>query len=466
MISSSPRKWRVARGWYALLAALLAYCVLSSIDQHFKRAPHAGFRPDGASCTAYTSDLPRAWSALERIPAAKAIQEELPYWTHQAELAVRLATGIRPEPERWRVWFGTQVLASVKDGQWGLCVHPGLLLRAAHGLNRLFSAASDDGLYTYRGLHYAWRDHFLVASPWPEYVRAALRAAPCADTGSETRPDGISLTWSAPYPGDALILPEESGLRGHLALQTPHAKEALRLPNAWPGTPLITLSARNLDIPRALWDRFSSTPAAVRLQQYAGPLLRAWSFPALPEAWDTALSELSFALYNIDLSENTPLPEMALALRAPSSAYTAHPLEAILANDHPIAYAWDTHPGQILPILGEKFSLCLAGGEGLWLTTTQEPLMARLLGHLSLSPANASTATLRLDCAKTGDVIANLLRRAAALELLPGMDPRDLEHEWIPFTRAFSRLGHFTFDASSDGGKLLFFAKLEGEHHE
>ncbi len=461
----SPRNRRIARGWLALLAALLVYALLVLLDQHLKRAPHPGFRPEQASCTAFAPDAPQTWMALKRLPAAKTVRDELPRWVHQAELALRLATGIRPEPERWRVWLGPQMLASIRDGQWGVCVRPGVLLHAAHWANRLV-ASSVDGFYTYRGLRYAWREGFLVASPWPEYVRAALQAAPCANTGAESRPDGVSLVWNNPVPGEALLVPGDLELRGRLTVSIPHTPESLRLPDAWPNDPMLTVSMQRLDALSPFWSLFADTAAAQWLERHGTALVTAWRFPALPDNWDARLSEAALALYDVDISEITPVPECAAALRDREAPGGTHPLAPLLTGDHPIPYAWNAHPGQILPVFGEKCSLCLAGDEGYWLVTTQEPLMGRLLGHLSPRPAPANTFALRLNCKKAGGLASNVLRRAAALELIPEMDPRDLEREWLPAVHVISQLGRLSVDASSDGKQVIFAARLSEDGHE
>jgi hypothetical protein len=61
-----------------------------------------------------------------------------------------------------------------------------------------------------------------------------------------------------------------------------------------------------------------------------------------------------------------------------------------------------------------------------------------------------------LDWRALSRVLTPLLRQAAALELLPEMNVRDVEHELIPFTQAIGRCGRCRFDARGTGSELTF----------
>ena len=112
------------------------------------------------------------------------------------ELAVRKATGVRPTPLRWDVWMGPRFVWSRWNGTQGMCAHPGLLLRAVHAWRSLWGARPDaEGVYACAGQYYAWRDGFLLVSPSPEYVKAALDS-PLVDQLHEGNDTSLLVQWN------------------------------------------------------------------------------------------------------------------------------------------------------------------------------------------------------------------------------------------------------------------------------
>ncbi len=438
----------------------LVLCVLIlGVDHALKRVSDAGYCPEDADWTAFADDLPSVWKTFAQTSAAAVLTEEVPRWMHQIELTLQKATGIRPNPSRWRVWMGPKVLAAGKSGQWGFCICPGLLVRLAHGVNRMIRPA-EDGLCRYGEFYYAWRGRFFILSLWPEYVRASLEAKETAPP-KNVPGDGIHLAWTVPVKGEMCLRATAPHLQGRLELALPPAPDGLRLPNAWPEMPMIGVTTSSLNtIAAILHPLFEKTTACQTLLSYLLPVWKRWNLPPLPDNWDQTIVEYSWALLSVDTSATLPVPRMALAFRTPSSSDSPHPLMPLIAQEQPIPSSWSGHPGWIVPWLGEKLSLCLMQTDEYALATSQEPLMARLAEGLNPHPVQANALAIHVDWSKTGECVAALLRQAAQYELIPGKDGRDVEQEYIPVTRALSRLGMLRVEASSDGNILNFSGTL------
>lgn len=451
---------KISRGWFVFAVALAVSFLIIGLDHALKSVSDAGYCPEKADWTAFSEDLPFIWESAAQSSAAEVLSEELPLYMHQVELTLRNATGIRPEPFRWKVWMGPEVLVSGKSGQWGFCVCPGVLLRLAHAVNRMIHPA-ENGLYRYGKFYYAWRDRFFIASPWPDYVHAALVVKTGAMPPKITARDSIYLTWNTPIKGEMHLRVKAPHVEGQFDLAMPPAPDGLQLPDAWPEPPMISLTASSLDAPLAiLYPMIQNTAVFQSLQPGAQFIWNRWNLPPLPDTWNRNVLEYAWALHSVDTSSILPIPKMALALRTKSSSENHHPFLPLIANEPPIPSFWNEHAGWIMPWLGEKLSLCLAQTDTLALATSQEPLMARLAGRMNLHPISANALAVRADWAKIGESLSALLRQAASLELIPEKDPHDVEQDLLPIARALTRLGNLCIDASSDGTALLFSGTL------
>lgn len=453
------KRLRIAKGWYGLFAALVLYCALAAVDHAVKQAPHPGYCPAQADWLAWTPNFPALWLSTAQSMLADALSE-IPAWTHQAELAVRKTTGIRPTPLRFRVWLGPSILVAGQAGRWGLCAHPGLLLRVFHALNRLCGRPPDGQIYRYGDFHYAWRDGFLVVSQWPEYVRETLKASPCEAVRGPVPAGGIRVVWRGTFPGSLVAQAIPPLATGSVLAKLPVVQENLQLPDAWPERPLVAVAGAGWrDLSTAAKELLAGNAVAEGWARHMEPLLKAWNLGRLPEGWDASQKEFAWALLAVDTSEVLPVPEMAVLLRDPAAH--AHPWLSLTTGAPVIPYAWNGRPGWIMPVWGDEVSLCLAGEPPLWCATSREPLMDRLLGRIEPQPSPGKSLSIRVNWPGLAAVAETLVRRAAQFELLPGADARDVDRDWIPVLRAASRLGLFDLDANMDGGRLHFTAKLK-----
>jgi len=453
------RQPRIAKGWYGLLTALILYFALAAADQALKRAPHPGYCPEAAKWLAWTPDLPALWFGTAQSDLAEALSE-IPAWTHSAELAIRQATGIRPTALRCRVWLGPSLLIAGGGGRWGGCIHPGILLRVAPALNRLCGQPPEDQIYQYGDFYYAWRDGFLIVSRWPEYVQETLAAPPCEQAPGPVPAGGVRVMWQGALAGNLVAQAAAPQVTGSVLANLPVVQDYLQLPDAWPERPLLAVAgARWRDLRPAAAELLAGSGIADIWKHHIEPLLAVWNLGRLPKDWDLSQKEFAWALLGVDTSEVLPVPEMALVIRDPAAR--AHPWQDVTAGAPVIPFAWNDRAGCIMPVWGEKVSLCLAGEAPLWLAVSQEPLMDRLLGRIEPRPALGKSLSVRVDWPRMAAVAEILVRRASQYELLPGVNTRDVDRDWIPILRALARLGLLDLDAHMESGRLYFTAAVK-----
>jgi hypothetical protein len=453
-------------GWLALAAAVVLYLVLGSVDRQLKRAPHPGYLGE-ASWRIEAADAPRVWGRLRGLAPAQALRDECPDVLHDVALAVYRATWIRPTPARWRVWLGPQLLLGGDGEAWAGCVHPGLLIRAAHGVNRLRGGAMGNGQYRYGDLFYAWRGGFLLFSPSTNLLETALQDDAPA----------LSTTQDAPGAGEVIVSfllnagqPVELRLRAaaHLPLRITlpwqgTVREGLSLADAWPDRPLFTFSASDPALPAQLTALLSMwmtpvdwPPWALELHRQAAPLI---PYRDVPGQRSHLIHELSGALLALDNTEPFPVPELAVALRVAEGAGPEHPL-AFMTGPAALPFFWNDTAGLVEPLLGEKWALCLASEGPLHLAASQEAVMARLMGRVRPENSLAQSLAIRIDWGRCAATAADLIREAAALELIPRMDSRDADRILIPWTRVLGRLGKLWLDGKMEAGQFIIHGEL------
>lgn len=459
MVAPKTSKRRIARGWWWLAAAFTAYLVLGVLDQELKYPPHPGYVPAEAAWVAAAPDFPHAWTAAYVAPWCESVREEAFRHLHAAELAVRKATGIRPTPARWRVWMGPNIWVGIKDRAWGLCVRPGLLMRAAHFVHRVFSRENGSGsIYVFGDFHYAWRNGFLIASPSIQYVREALSAPPCVIRGAETAMDGVTVGWKGSLPGWALLRPDTPQVQGAFFVPARVDGEGLELGCEWPEPPLFSVAAQaSLPILLPLWEAIRDPIAASDAIACLPPLPELWDLTGLPPVSLDGVQETAIAVYLDDTNPGWPVPEIAAAFKTSSPPPAGrHPLASLLEEDEGMTYAWGDRTGWILPLWGEVFTLCAAASGPYWLAASRESRMARVVVGPTRDIAPGRVATVQADWAKISGAVQAILRRAATLGLIPRRNARDVESELIPLARIPEQWGKLRIDLYGAGAELRF----------
>lgn len=459
-----------------MLGMVLLLAVLLGVDRGLKHSSVPGFCPPDVRWIAAAEDFGCFFDGLMRSDAGCQFTDTVPKQLINYELAIRKSTGIRPTPLRWRVWMGKTFLAASSREGSGFCVRPGLLMRAAHIANRVFSRTQRDGrVFLFGSLFYGWREGFLVVSSSKSYVVASLEApAPVVEESQGRNELRIHFPGARP----AIIrIRGENGLpvSGWVTASLSRRTESLTVDSLWPEDTVarIAVSRWNdiVELTQAVYAPFSSAIALEQADGSLGPWVAAargwtqcildhWQTPVPPEGWDAQVDECAIGLLGVDVSTVTPVPELAMALRAKTPAQGPHPLEFLSSEGNAKPYEWDTVRGVLVPWLGERLTLCLASDEKDWLATSQEPLMARLLGSREETKGVASDfsadGAVTVNWRECAEPVGKLLTNAADFEFLGRMNKRDCERDLLPFVQALGKLGTLRVYAYSEQERVRF----------
>lgn len=443
---------RILTGWRLFIIALVLFAaLLLANDYKAVSAPLRGFYPSDTTFLIATWDAPRAWREIEGSDVFMRMRKDWPRPHADLELAARLRTGVRPTPVRIRVWLGRRAVVALAPEGVGVTAYPGFFLRMGDRVRRILGHGPDaDGISSFRSLHYAWRDGYLIASQSREFVVRALE-----DTDSpRLRADEnalLTLQWAGEYEG-FVHLRRGAGLpiNGQLRFAATDGTAPLTLPNAWPNHPAATLSCRDLRDAQKLWTVVAS--AATDLSWAREPLdtatalLRAWNIQVPPD-WDSGAEQVSLALFGM-VDGAVPVPECAMAMRFADPAPDTASLTGLVPAFPSIAYTWNGAPGALFPLLGADLSPCVARTERDWLVATREPVMAAIAGGMAAGPACRPDVdvAVRVSWEQLAAIAESVAPLAGEYELFPRIGKADVQARVTPKLNALSALGELSVD--------------------
>lgn len=461
---------RFLRRWGLLFSAIALLALLSALDHGLKHAGDGlGFHPNNASCIVTSADFPSFCGALAATDAADRFTAETPRPFDAFELAVRKATGVRPTPLRWRVWLGPRMVWSRWNGTYGLCVHPGLLMRAVCVYDTLKGEPTgSNGLSDWAGFHYAWRDGFLILSPSATYIEAALEG-PLVDKKQETSPRELALRWDQ---NEIRVSPEPRiPIHGTLYIATQTSETPLRLSGRWPDDSLFSLTTHHPEDTLALW-RMIHEPLKTmadynRLSALASSVWKQWRLAPPSEDWKTHVEEFSIALMALDTTETIPIPEWGVMMRTPNvDQILEHPWAPAIATLSPIEYAWEGHTGLLATLLGEKAAICLAQDGDRWLAASRRDRMSELLDIPQPNLDVEADMQLEINWEATGRTAEILLRKAGEHELIPEMNAQEVDTYLGKYARSLARMGRLRISGKANDGRLVFSGTLVSPEEE
>ncbi|MBN2310032.1 MAG: hypothetical protein JXR94_13750 [Candidatus Hydrogenedentes bacterium] len=464
MTQPAKPKRRVLRGWRALAAtiAVLACCVW--LDARIKEGgpAGAGYCPADATWTAAAEDFSALWRQAADTNAIARVREEWPRPLSNIELAVRKATGIRPTPSRWHLWMGRRFLMAGSPDGVGLCVYPGLLMRAAHLVHRatLRAGRGDDGVFRFGELSYGWREGYLIVSRSRPYVAASL-AAPPAAVEESLGDDELRVAWRGPSPAQFRMRAADGfPVSGRIRLEITERAAPLTLPDAWAEPPAASITATDWADVHALLafieEPFAGNPHWDEAKRLAAIVPRQWALDPLDAGWDASADQCALALIGLEFSGTLPVPRAALVLRPARPADGPHPLAPLLGPVDAIPYEWQGYPGVLAPLAGENLALCLGRDERDWLATTQEPVMAALVGSLAAGPAVPADVAVRLRWEPVGAAVEQAMVAMGEMELAGERNKADVAADLLPVARGLARLGLLELEGEAQDGWVEF----------
>ncbi|MCL4218429.1 MAG: hypothetical protein KJ052_15685, partial [Candidatus Hydrogenedentes bacterium] len=410
---------------------------------------------------ASAEDFPAFWETAFETRELDLIRQEVKSPLASLERQVRLGTGIRPTPGRWRVWFGHRLLVADSSEGQGLCVYPGVLLRIGHALNTLASTSVDNQpIYQFGGYFYAWRQRYLIASQSLGYVEAALSAAPPVVELSRG-PSEIRVQWTG-QPEGAIRLRALDGfpVEGRLRLSTTNRELPLHLSNTSEWQPAIFLTTSSWQDARAVLDtavRLASLSETGRrgLNLFIRPW-ESWQLGELPHDWDLGISQMTFALADVHFVDHAAVPVFAGTFRSERPIRGNHPLLPLTATLNTQPYEWHGEPGLRAPLWGDALALCLGHTEYSWHATTQEPLMEILTRGEPPSEPLPDDLILRWNWGKNARLLTRLLAEAAGNDRLGRNNNDDFERDVAPWLKALENMGWLELIGESESGWTTF----------
>lgn len=422
-------------------------------DQNLKRGDSfPGMLPEDADWAVFVPDFTATWRRFEAHPVGGLLREYYPRAQSEAVLAARLATGVRPTPGRWSAWLGRPVMLGWRGGEWGACLRPGLLLRAA-----LRGAEVLDDAYSVFGLHHAWRNGILLVSPSLDYVQDAFNA-PAFHLGGVKDTD---ICWSDPKRDRYFRINMDNSGRvqcvGHYRLNnhTFPDETSLIMPD-WPGTPAVQLTISD----NALLHLLSSACVGIARNAFSG-LTVADPISPMIKSWETIFSipdnPPALAWYGLSWNGAVPFPQIA-AVWDTKDYPDISPL-FLAARQDPVArpFIWDGKEGLLLPMFGPELTLCLLPMEqNRLLMTTRESVMEQVSKVTVRDSSDTEDCIfLCVNSASLANELAAGFRRAASLGWIPNMDERDLERDILPMLRVLGGLGTLRVHGTFQHGKIV-----------
>jgi len=462
--------WRLIIKFAVVGLVFALYYSLGNLDYNLKLAPHEGYHPEAADNILFVPAFPVFWNALEHSHAGALFVNEFSNFKYDLELGVRKVSGIRPTPTRWQLWLGPQMLAANHGGDWGACFHPGILLRSAGALHALMTSEVDDlGTRQFGDLFYVWHDGFIIVSPHHSYIRAVLESPAISDT-SIVASDSLAFQRNG-EDTDLMVeiqASREIFLRGYMSDSRfaggGKPFETIDLPEDML-QPLFVLGATNWADSHIVLDYLLTVledglPEGYSFLKHLTRYLVPDFDVVFQETLDTINNLNDPAAYlilmDIDTSESLPIPEFALISRTSGGAAMRHPFYWLNERAESIPFYWNDRDGLLVPFSGEKMTFCLAQDLRYYYLTSQEPLMAGLLGQCSSGRRLNGDLLLQIYWPAYADMFRDLTMHNARLGLVGTKDDIVMGKNITPISGLLKSLGNLELVGYSREGLFEF----------
>ncbi len=432
---------RVRRGWIGFVIVAGATSAFLAVDFEFLSTHDEALILRERTWTLSSGDLPRTWTKFERSATFQRINEAAPEVYSRFALEMRRLTGIRWTPARCNLWFGRIIYVFGDDDAVVASMRATLLTRAAYAAAQSIGLANTrDGVSEIGGVYMARAGKFLVVGTTSEIVsRLAENGEHLFSVGGE----GVSFD-STIDPAFGIYAAIDREITTAIWLN----RIEHRLPDRagyfaieWPETPIVSVVSRGLDlnaiVPEGDWPEFpGSEELAQTWRDFEG---------LLPEGWRAGADTTQFALFDVDTSENIPIPDAAVFSRSET------PLLPLVAPPNAIPYEWSGRVGWMTPWKGEGANLFVMADERSRVFTNQEATMAKLMARERAGRIASDDARIEIDTARLAKILSDLTRQTAKDELWPERNADDVERDVIPWLKALGALGTIRLEGKYEG---------------
>lgn len=411
-------------------------------------SPEAGFVAEDAIWRVEASDLPAFLGRWNALNTSKAMRRASPALHLALPLAIRQVTGVRPTPDRIRLWLGRTLLVSGGDDGWCLSVRPGVAMYLASWLGGPVRAGEEGDFW--RDYVSAWKDGFLLVASSQTYLDKVLAAGKSLKR-SNVPQDAVRISWEGSTPG-ALEIEAAEQIPVLFSLKVPAAPgSTLRYAAGWPDTLLTVNAHRGAPLVQAVrnglrWMDGQLTPATA---QATHSLIANWWSAYCPLSLESApVDEWAAGVAAVNFQAEIPVVESIWAGWAtdPSAILSQLPADR---QEH----RWDETTGWLLPVTGDARTWAIAEREGTTFLTSHENRMPALLATARREP-EAGVAALNLSWKPFVGALRGLLLRAANEGLLPGYSEDDVQADWLPCVDAFADWGTLQLHANEVDGAI------------
>ncbi len=439
-------KKRARRGWVALIFLTVAMTIVWATNSALRPTMMTGRELLGADWVLYSDDLPGTWDRLEHSDPFERIRTDAPEVLAELGTALRQATGVRWTPARWHRWLGAPAIISVRGEDVCASFHPGPLTWLgflAAGLTQ--GGRGENGLVQLGDLHAGWFDSYLIVGTSASVLGDLMREGEWM--AYETEPGAVGLTINNKRPVRFLLRPsDEIDLEIEMAME---AQGTARLPEylavEWPKTPIFSARVRD----DAIWEEWVSEQwPAFPGRNDAETLWHSFA-EMLPPDWDGGADSFQLALFGVDTTDTIPIPDAAVYARSET------PLTPLLPPVSAIPYEWSGVSGWMTPWKGEGANLFVVANDRARVFTNEEATMAALMGRERAGRVSSEDASIAIDAPRLAEVLINIARRAAKNELWPEQNADDVEHDVLPWIRAFGALGEIHLEGHYENGPLV-----------
>lgn len=458
---SQQHPWRWLQPWVPFGVVAVLCVLLWGFDRQLKRADHVGFLAPDPSWHVVATDLPEFWERLERCEAYIDFQAGGPPFAQEAALAFRKATGIRPTPWRLRLWLGAGALMSGDSDSWCLSFRPGVAMRVASGIHRVFSTPTEPGARRWGNLFYGWRDGYLLVSTSAPYLAAALEAGE-AVRRTDGVADGLVWNWHGDQPGElTLYAREELPFRLKLdALALPDTSE-LTYTHSWPEA-MAVANFQGAEIPQIL----RAAAESIVYPLFPAPARDVWK--AVASAWWSAQvppaapiecgGELAWIA---ELSE-TRGKGNAIQFGQLKAGCVPTITGAIGELDQARPYGWEDQQGWLVISPRHEAPLAVCG-VGDRVALANDPLFVPILLDGQAGTPVGGVAYVRLRWEEVMNLTRRILVDVAEKELIPGTGPDDIRRDWMPYLDGFSTWDLLVATGEKAGGGISIEGRLTAQ---
>lgn len=449
--------WAYVR-WLVASACVIVLVVGWALDEALVRTDTAGYCPPDSAWTLHAANAGVFWDHLEATDVYRTLETYHPQPIQAFEREVYWRTGIRPTGWRWRLWMGRSLLVSGNDTGWGICVHPGVLLRIVGLVSTPFTT-TEEGLHRFGDLYYGWRNGFLVFSPSNDIVQASLSGDPTQEFETAREDSEIALSLLA-APDAVIRLKAEDGWPVSGSIAAPlrgHTGERIESDSSRKLAGLSIHGGSVRDI-ASLWDavrvHLPETKALTPVTERVRTALSDWTLPDLPPRWDDDTQGVSLMLCTVTFDGVFPTAGVAAEWQGNGVA-SHHPLTPWTTSGE-VAHEWSDEPGSVTPILGNAYALCLARRDTYWMATSNEPLMAALLETSGDGEVLPGDLAFRLKHSVMADWFREGMERIGSAGLFRGIGRDDLRAAYGSWIEAWKHMGETSLTGTADGSRVTF----------